>query len=504
MKNEEILLEDLFNIDLMCIYGDVDSKHNLFLKDWLKENDQRKLFFVEDDEKKFKKIKKTIDLDFNNKNVKTIFLEKPYKKLLEIAWEGVYLNLKIAKFSSEKRDQKFQEISDLLNEYHIGANVTSYVYSDFGISIFENVYNNLFKTSSFILFENLKDRFKNIPAVIVGAGPSLDKNIHLLDDMYDKALIFAGGSAINVFSKKNIRFHFSAHVDQGLFFKRFKNNHFFENLFFYQNRVNHNNLSLVQANKVLFPPCSSFPLESWIYDKLDLTQPSYETGWNVTTFLIRIAQLMGCNPITFVGLDLSFKKKKYSKGVTKEKDSYQLHQVKDINNNTVFTQKDWIVAKKWIEEFALNNPRTKFLNATEGGLKIENIADIKLLDLIDICKNSCDLDGYVKSVYNNEKKIKLEKEKVIQVLKIINDSLKNCNDLCDIMLNENPSLEIDSSLLRFQKEVFYTHLLDPFWQIWKHVILRNVEDDEVHILINKLIFFKNIISEHLKIMEKFL
>ena len=49
----------------------------------------------------------------------------------------MYLNLKILKSISENRNETFIKISEILNEMHLGANVTSYVYADFGVTKFQ-------------------------------------------------------------------------------------------------------------------------------------------------------------------------------------------------------------------------------------------------------------------------------------------------------------------------------------------------------------------------------
>lgn len=499
-QNHDVFLEDLYDIQAVCVYGEGDSSFYAFLKEWVEDGNDRKIIFLEDDEKKYLEAKKIVEKQLSSKNYEYILMQTDLEQnLKQIAWNCSYLNLKILKSNNEKRIATFEKVSKLLNELHLGVNVTSYLYADFGINNFENIYNNLINSDSFIILESLADKFKNIPAIIAGAGPSLDKNIHFLKDVYDKALIFAGGSALNIFSKKNIRHHCSGFIDQSHLFKRFKNNLLFENLFFYSNQMSHHNFSIVQANKVLTADYGAYPLERWIYDQLDIKQKVFEAGWNVTTFLIKIAAYMGCNPICFVGLDLSFKKNKYAKGVEKTKKLYDLVKVKNASDDDLFTQKDWLLAKKWIEEFALCNKEIKFINATEGGLKLENIDDIKLSGFVNNLNKTQDLSGYVHSVYEQQQKIKLNKENIYIVLKKIQDSLKNSDTLCDQYLLQMEN-HVDENLMKLQKEIVYVYLLDPLWQIWKYVILRNVENITEHILINKLLFFKNVIAEHLKIL----
>jgi len=504
-KLDDIFFEDLHDTDAIFVYGEASDKFYSFLKDWLLDKKNRKLYFLEDSKDSFNKSKDAIDQIFQTK-ASFVFIEDIEKDLKKIAWDFVYLNIKCVKSSKETRDDNFSKIATLLENFHLGANLTSYLYSDFGINIFENVYNNLLKTDEIYLFEDLKDKFKDKPAVIVGAGPSLEKNAHFLKQMYDKALIFAGGSALNILSNKNIRFHFGSSVDQKPYFKKFKQNNIFEKPFFYQNQINHHNFSLVNGKKILLSDYGLYPMKRWIYEKLNIEQNIIEAGWTVTTFLIKIAKFLGCDPIITVGLDLSFKNNKYAKGAVKTKDNYKQIKAKDINNLDVYTQKDWILAKNWVEEFAKTNKDTTFINATEGGLKIENLKNLKLLDVLnDFEKNDLlDFDGLIHSIFANLSTKKIDRSKVLDILTTIKTSFHKSDVICDEYLLDIEKNIFEIDLIKLQNQIVYTHLLEPMWQIWKHVILRQIEKHEIHILINKLLFFKNVIFEHLNLLGKIL
>ncbi|NGX28805.1 MAG: hypothetical protein K940chlam1_00992, partial [Candidatus Anoxychlamydiales bacterium] len=161
-------------------------------------------------------------------------------------------------------------------------------------------------------------------------------------------------------------------------------------------------------------------------------------------------------------------------------------------------------AKKWIEEFA-KNKTTTFINASQSGLKIENVEESNLKALLKNLQNLQDLEGFTHTLYQNQEIIKLDKKKVIDVLTQIAKSLKKADFLCDeYMLEMEKNIFEDINLLKLQNEIVYIHLLDPIWQIWKPVIKREIPDDKMHLIINKLLFFKNVIFEHLKLIGQFL
>ncbi len=504
---DDIFFEDFHETDVICIYAKSNKDQILFLKNWMKDADRKEIIFLEDDEKRYIDLLSFVDKHFKkNKKVQTILIKDLEKDLKKIAWRSVYLNIKIINSALEKRKDSFDKISKTLTHFHLGATLTSYLYSDFGINTFENFYSNLINTDEFISFESLKDEFKNIPAIVVGAGPSLDKNLYQLKDLKNKGLIFVGGSALNIFAKKSINYHFAASIDPNSYFKRFKENRLFEKPFFYQNQIYPLNLSLVHGKKILVSDYGAYPLKKWIYERLNIAHQTFEAGWSVTTFLVKIASMLGCDPIITIGLDFSYKKNRYSKGVTKEKKSrYKLFKTKDVNGNDVLTQKDWLLAKSWLEEYSSLNSDKTFINATQGGLKIKNFKDLKLLDAINSLKNTqIDLDGLIHTKIFNKKSISLDNKKVVDILFAILKSLKRSRKICDEYILDIERNIIDHNLLKLQNQIVYINLLDPLWQIWKHVILRNIEKDEVHILLNKLLFFKKVIFKHINLLRKFL
>jgi hypothetical protein len=181
---------------------------------------------------------------------------------------------------------------------------------------------------------DLQGCFQNIPAIIVGAGPSLEKNGHLLRLLEDKALIFAGGSALNAI---DVEPHFAASIDAEAPYRQFKAQPFSAAPFCYQARMNPDNFSLLHGERLLFPD-SSCPLINEIY-----AESAFDAGWTVGTFLVAIAKLMGCSPIIFLGMDLCYTAgKKYAKIDAATPDG--LIQVGDV-----WTQRDWLLASRWIE-----------------------------------------------------------------------------------------------------------------------------------------------------------
>lgn len=74
---------------------------------------------------------------------------------------------------------------------------TALEYSNQGRGFFINYFSNMLQLPTASLANRLFGHFSGVPAIICGAGPSLEKNRELLATLRNRALIFAGGTAMN-------------------------------------------------------------------------------------------------------------------------------------------------------------------------------------------------------------------------------------------------------------------------------------------------------------------
>jgi hypothetical protein len=447
--------------------------------------------FLEDNEKNLNFLKNK----FNKKKF-IFFLLKDLKDLEKIAFENIFSKIKI--FSSSK-SKDFINIKDLLLNYHSKANLVASEYADFKILAFENIYKNLKNTKNIKLLKSFKNKFKNIPAIIVGAGPSLNKNINLLKNIQNKALIFAGGSSINALGKENINYTFQASIDKHNINESFKNADK-NKICFYQNQMKHENFKCFD-NKVLASNYSLFLLEKYIYQKLDIIQDEFNEGWTISTFLMNIAKLLSCNPIILVGMDLSYKDKKYVRNLNEKEFKIQKIKTLDIFNNEVITQADFLEAKKWIEEFKKENKDIEIINSTEGGLGFKNIKNIPLKEALDNLIPIDNLNSKIDKISKDINEIEIDQNKLNEIINSIYQSLKNTNKILDEYLTEIEKKIIDYNLIRLSNEIVYLYLLEPIWHIWVNIFKKEIKDDKIALLINKILFFKNIISRHLNLIN---
>ncbi len=264
-----------------------------------------------------------------------------------------------------------------------------------------NIASNAAKISTHYGVNKFFYKYKNIPAIIVSAGPSLEKNIRKLKEIKNKALIIAVDTAMKPLFSHNISPHFIITIDpQKKNSKYFRNVNFKESVLIAESSVDKE--AIDSFNGAIYFINSIFPLAKYFMEELG-DRGDITTGGSVSTAAYDFAIRIGANPIIMVGLDLSFPNyQTHIKGSYHEEnffteiyklDSYDsriykvliagnLREEKNIYNEKVWTDSRFDMYKNWYEEQCEKNNKIKFYNATEGGIIINGMENIKLEELI--------------------------------------------------------------------------------------------------------------------------
>lgn len=254
-----------------------------------------------------------------------------------------------------------------------------------GMDNYVNNWHHVFRGLDCKFFEN---RYKSKPAIIVGAGPSLDKNIDFLQQAKGKALIFSVDGAMNSLMNKEIIPDVVSSIERVELTANF-----------YKKKEIPNDVIYVGPNVVLgniFEKFSRIIFTGRYGDALfrnfneSIGFTNINIGINVSHVLIAFARHLGCNPIIFTGLDLA-----YTNGRTHtEKFSENFDQsfmnnykqnvvyVKGQNGERLESFEHFKHTKSWIESMIAEDKEAMFINATEGGANIEGAVNMKLSDVI--------------------------------------------------------------------------------------------------------------------------
>lgn len=236
----------------------------------------------------------------------------------------------------------------------------------------ENFLKNVKNIDNYLFIDQLKNKFFKIPIIIVSAGPSLSKNMHLLKNAKDKALVIAVGSVVKPLINANI-FPDCIVISDPVpaVIRQVKGLNLSMPLFFlptiHPEIVNNYigpKVMLLQKGVTL---TENFAQENQLH--------LIETGGSVATTALEIALYFGGNPIIFIGQDLAYTNgKTHVPGTTHNpwipKINTRMRMVKGIDGDLIPTCNNLSIYKRWIERKISENPDRIYINATEGGADI--------------------------------------------------------------------------------------------------------------------------------------
>lgn len=299
----------------------------------------------------------------------------------------------------------------------------------------------------------IKNSYKDKPAVIVSAGPSLSKNIHKLKDK-ENLLIFSGGRTLRALIENGISPSCVGIVDNSEVSYRLVEGYIDKiKCPLYFNDFTPLNILKDNKSKKVFSVQNGF-LNSVLKKEI----PSLYGGGSISHSLTLLALYMGCNPIIFIGQDFAYTGEKghaeiaenYWQNLTYDnfyKSSSDLY-VEDIYGKPVRTSIALNNYRIQMEEIIKNNSQTEFINATEGGANFKGSHVRKLEDVLNSLKNEKikSMDYIINKIDNRE---------------IIVDSLKNtlkdflmyikwCEELQKLvnLCKKNKKLNIESQYIK--------------------------------------------------------
>ncbi|GAF80928.1 unnamed protein product, partial [marine sediment metagenome] len=223
--------------------------------------------------------------------------------------------------------------------------------------------------------KHLFNKFK-MPCIIVSAGASLDKNINLLKQK--KSLIITTPPVLNKLNKINIR------VDFVVFISPHKpNKEHFKNItkyppLIFDSGCNQDVISNYKGEKYI--SLDSKPVSNYINNILDIG--NVLCGMCVSHYAYNLAVKMGCEPIIFVGQDLSFTNNKSHATCTALNENKE----GDIVIDGYFggKVKTDMLMKSYLDIFEsmMRESKTKTYNCTEGGVNIKGMENKSLKEVL--------------------------------------------------------------------------------------------------------------------------
>ncbi len=237
----------------------------------------------------------------------------------------------------------------------------------------------------------LKNKYMNKPAIIVSAGPSLNKNIKELKKAQGKALIFANDATVNILQENDIVPDAVFAIERGIetYDAFFKDRDIDERITFVGPPVVRPEILKSIKGKNLLALKERESLNAWMNNMLGDNR-LLDMGTSCAHVCFAFAKHIGANPIIFTGQDLAFT----NEGIT-HADGVEVKGKVDLEKEEVFyvegangemlptnyAYRNFLI---WFEtQIAKDTSNRSYINATEGGAKIKGTKDLKLKDVID-------------------------------------------------------------------------------------------------------------------------
>ncbi|MBP8314928.1 motility associated factor glycosyltransferase family protein, partial [Clostridium neonatale] len=397
----KVLREKYKNNEIIVFEPNINLKEYINEFKCLNKDDKIKIFC--DESIDVKEIVKSKINQFNLFHSKFIYFSN-YYKIYKLEMEEFLLELK-----------------KIFYNLKLDLNTAIYTSESGFLSLLENIKYMLEGVPADI-YEN---EYKNKPAVIVSAGPSLEKNIDCLKEINNDMIIFTGGRTLRTLIDKNIKPHLLGVVDPNeVSYKLCEG--YLENsnvpLLFFE-ETNSKVVKNHKGEKIFFTYNNAIAKISGVEMKPLLT------GGSVAHILLSYAIMLGCSPIIFVGQDLAYTGEKSHAEIADNRDNVNWFEklkaeddiyVDDINGKKVRTSLTLNKYRETIEEIIADNSDRKFINATEGGSRIKGTIEMPLKEAIT---------KYKEQSFNifEEKEYNVDIKK--NVIKALEKTKKDCNDI---------------------------------------------------------------------------
>ena len=256
---------------------------------------------------------------------------------------------------------------------------------------------------------------RDIPAIVVAAGPSLDKNIKELKKAKGKAFIIACDTAIKPLLREGIRPDMFVLVDGR------KPLHLIE----IEGAETIPLLACVTATREFFEFhkgrkifFNEFePLVNHLFEMNDVSFETVPCGGSVATSAFAFAYMIGLKTIILVGQDLALQgDKTHAAGtIDDDKDFGSRIKVEGNYDKEVFTREDFKIYLEWynwyIQGVLDSGEELRVINATEGGARIKNTEIMTLKEAIEeTCTQEIDIESIISDmpgVFNKEQQEKI-------------------------------------------------------------------------------------------------
>lgn len=392
-------------------------------------------------------------------------------------------------------------ISDLLTRFEFEE-----VWAD---NIIKNIPKFSYSPSILPFFQ----KFRNIPGVIISAGPSLKKNAPLLTKLREKALLVCVDTALPVMRRYNIKPHLVITLDA----QKHSLIHFLSdseiNPILIADMVSYPAINRDYKGITVFSSTAKYydntngglnreptPFMDWLEEHIE-PMGDIQSGGSVATSAFDLLLNLGCSEIVLIGQDLAYTGREIHSSGTHHNDKWltitnRFLNLQSINQNIIRKRKikyvesfnnraevltDFVLDmyKNWFSDSAGRVP-IDVINVTEGGAQIKNTKEMTLKKyfktITSLKRNPEDI---LTKTMDNISRETFDKKRT-DILDAVNSSLSEISNLgnsAELFLS-NRDISLFKKIVEKAESPNLNKLLKPYMKKTNTYINRHLEISE--------------------------
>ena len=303
-------------------------------------------------------------------------------------------------------------------------NATNTVWERFGEAYYYNTLSNfpylVMSKSLYHLYVLLP---KDIPAILVSSGPSLDKNISELKKAKGKAFVISVDSALKALLKEDIIPDMFITVDGRKMTAHFEDERVSKIPMVCSLTSNSEVLNLHHSHKFFVNDLNTHI--DFIIASLGSELPILQGSGSVANSAYSLLEILGFKTIIMVGQDLAYTDNKTHAAST-VRGAWNLDiseeayiEVDGYCGGRVRSSNEFLLYLDWFEKEIAENPNVRMINATEGGATIHGAEQMSLREALEReCRNDIDLTLVFENVtrFFSEEQAQLFCDKIMEAI----------------------------------------------------------------------------------------
>lgn len=342
-------------------------------------------------------------------------------------------------------------------------------------NVFRN--NSLYNVNRIVKYPHviaLKDIFKDRPAILIAAGPSLDKNIEFIKGMENRAVIICVATALKKLLQYGIKPHLTAAIDASESSSKYVLDIESDIPLIADMETHPKTISEYKGPIFLWPPKHK-PITYWVHETAG-NFPEMEKSASVGHMIYYIAQMLGCKPVILAGYDFAFTgEKAHAEGCNQawSKLPPNLCKIDGWKDDKVVSYGGFVTFLSLLEQIVAKSG-IRVIDATEGGAHKEGMEKMTLKEAIELfCKYEFNAKSEIKNIYANGVRIKQSAlDRMVSDLlsntelasKYADSVIGGCRQLIKCVKYKRGDDKVNKSLGEINKQY---NKLNEFKHLWK-------------------------------------